>query len=183
MNLNKVQLIGRLTADPELRTTASGQPVANFGLATNRYWTKDGQRQEETEFHTVVVWGRQAEVASQFLKKGALAYIEGRLQTRTWQDKEGGNRKTTEIVAERVQFGPRAGGAPSPTGAPGGTDELSSSSESSSTGSSKQDEKKPFDDTSAGGGQVGKEESLQNDPSVPDITLDEDEVKAEDVPF
>ena len=173
MNLNKVQLIGRLTVDPELRNTASGQSVANFGLATNRYWTKDGQRQEETEFHTIVVWGRQAEVASQFLKKGALAYIEGRLQTRTWQDKEGGNRKTTEIVAERVQFGPRAGGGAPPAGAPSGTDSFSDSSAPSSSAPAQKNDS--FGDK--------KEEPLQDEAPVPEITLDEDEVKAEDVPF
>ena len=111
MNLNKVLLIGRLTADPQLRATAGGQQVATFGLATNRVWTdKNNQRQDSTEFHNIVVWGRQAEIASKFLVKGSLAYIEGRLQTRAWDDKEGQKRKTTEIVAERIQLGPRPGG-------------------------------------------------------------------------
>jgi len=109
MNLNKVIIIGRLTADPELRTTNSGQSVTTVGVATNRIWTnRDGERQEETEFHNVVVWGRQAEVVNQFLKKGALVMVEGRLQTRTWEDRQGQNRRTTEIVAQRVQFGPRS---------------------------------------------------------------------------
>src|SRR3989344_1378445 len=109
MNLNKVFLIGRLTADPQLRSTPSGQAVGSFGLATNRNWTdKNGAKQEPAEFHNIVVWGRQAELASQFLKKGAMALIEGRLQTRSWQNKEGQNVKTTEIIAERIQFGPRA---------------------------------------------------------------------------
>ncbi|MBI2035763.1 MAG: single-stranded DNA-binding protein [Candidatus Liptonbacteria bacterium] len=117
MNLNKVFLIGRLTRDPELRSIPSGQSVASFGLATNRTWTdKAGARQESVEFHNVVVWGRQAETVSQFLTKGALAMVEGRLQTRSWQNKEGQNMKTTEIVAERIQFGPRAANA----GAQGG---------------------------------------------------------------
>lgn len=111
MNLNKVYLIGRLTRDPELRTTPSGQPVASFGLATNRVWNdKNGTRQEDVQFHNIVVWGRQAEITNQFLAKGAMALIEGRLQTRSWQSKEGQNMKTTEIVAEKVQFGPRAAG-------------------------------------------------------------------------
>lgn len=109
MNLNKVLLIGRLTADPVLRSTPSGQSVGSFGLATNRTWTdKAGAKRESAEFHNIVVWGRQAELASQYLKKGAMALIEGRLQTRTWQNKEGQNVKTTEIIAERIQFGPRA---------------------------------------------------------------------------
>jgi single-strand DNA-binding protein len=112
MNLNKVLLVGRLTVDPQLRSTASGQQVATFGLATNRTWTdKSGQRQEQAEFHNIVLWGRQAEIASKFLTKGSMAMIEGRLQTRTWDDKEGQKRKTTEVVAERIQLGPRPGGA------------------------------------------------------------------------
>jgi len=110
MNLNKVLLLGRVTADPQLRTTSSGQKVTGFSIATNRVWTdKNGAKQEEVEFHSVVVWGRQAEVATQFLVKGSLVMIEGRLQTRSWQDKQGQDRKTTEIIAERLQLGPRPG--------------------------------------------------------------------------
>ncbi len=112
MNLNKVLLIGRLTVDPQLRSTPGGTQVATFGLATNRVWTdKNQQKQEATEFHNIVVWGKQAELASKYLTKGALAYIEGRLQTRSWDDKAGARRKTTEIIAERIQFGPRREGA------------------------------------------------------------------------
>jgi len=109
MNLNKIFLLGRLTADPQLRSTPNGKSVANFSLATNRFWVdKNGQRQEDTQFHNVVVWGRQAEVANQFLKKGSLVLIEGRLQTRTWQDQQGQNRRTTEVICERMQLGPRS---------------------------------------------------------------------------
>lgn len=108
MNLNKVFIIGRLTADPQLRTTNSGQPVAVFSVATNRVWNdRNGQRQEQAEYHNIVVWGRQAEIASQFLKKGSSVFVEGRLQTRSWQDKQGQNRRTTEIICERFQLGPR----------------------------------------------------------------------------
>ncbi len=111
MNLNKVFILGRLTADPQLRSTPSGQQVATFSLATNRIWNdKAGQRQEGTEFHNIVVWGKQAEIASRFLAKGGLALIEGRLQTRSWDDKQGQKRKTTEIVADRIQLGPRSAG-------------------------------------------------------------------------
>jgi len=110
MNLNKVFVLGRLTADPQLRSTTTGQQVASFGLATNRVWyDKNKQKQEATEFHNIVVWGRQAEVASQFLVKGSLVLIEGRLQTRNWDDKQGQKRRTTEIIAERLQLGPRPG--------------------------------------------------------------------------
>ncbi|OGY61088.1 MAG: single-stranded DNA-binding protein [Candidatus Colwellbacteria bacterium RIFCSPLOWO2_12_FULL_46_17] len=111
MNLNKVVLIGRLTADPELRTTPSGAHVTSFSIATNRNWAdKDGNKREETEFHNIVAWGRQADVVNQFSKKGNLIMIEGRLQTRSWEGKDGQTRKTTEIVAERIQLGPRAAG-------------------------------------------------------------------------
>lgn len=111
MNLNKVVIVGRVTADPELRTTTSGTHVASFSMATNRNWTdKDGERKEDTEFHNIVAWGRQADIVSQFSKKGSLLLIEGRLQTRSWEGKDGQQRRTTEIVTERVQLGPRAGG-------------------------------------------------------------------------
>lgn len=114
MNLNKVFLVGRLTVDPQLRMTSTGKPVGSFGLATNRIWVnQQGQRQEDVQFHSIVVWGRQAEVANQFLKKGSMVLVEGRLNTRTWQDQQGQNRKTTEIIVEKLQLGPRAGGAPS----------------------------------------------------------------------
>ena len=115
MDLNKVLIVGRMTGVPELRRTPGGLSVTSFGVATNRV-SKDkaGNRKEETEFHNIVAWGRQAEVASQFLTKGALVLIEGRLQTRAWQDKQGGSRKTTEIICERLQLGPKAGGGGAP---------------------------------------------------------------------
>jgi single-strand DNA-binding protein len=132
MNLNKVFIFGNLTRDPELRQTASGQSVCTLGVATNSFFTdkKTGQKQKKTEFHSVVVWGRQAEVASQFLRKGSSVLIEGRLQTRTWQDKQGQNRSTTEIVCERMQLGPRPGfssqgsGAASPSSPSAPIDEV-----------------------------------------------------------
>lgn len=108
MNLNKVFILGRVTATPELRKTPGGQSVTSFSIATNRVWSdKAGAKQEETEFHNVVVWGRQAEIATQFLTKGSLVLIEGRLKTRSWQDKNGANHKATEIISERIQLGPR----------------------------------------------------------------------------
>jgi len=108
MNLNRVLIAGRLTADPELRTTPSGDQVSSFSVATNRFWrTKEGERKESTEFHNVVVWGRQAEVVNQFSKKGSIILVEGRLQTRSWEGKDGQTRRTTEIVADNIQLGPR----------------------------------------------------------------------------
>lgn len=112
MNLNKVQLIGNLTRDPELRTLPSGTAVTSFGIATNRVWkNQQGEQQKDTQFHNIVVFGRQAEIASQYLTKGAMAYVEGRLQTRAWDAKDGSKQSRTEIVAERIQFGPRTTGA------------------------------------------------------------------------
>lgn len=108
MNLNKVIIIGNLAADPELRTTTSGKSVCNFRIATNRIWKNvSGQQQKETEFHTVIAWGRLAEITSQYLTKGSLAMIEGRLRTRSWQDKSGNKRYTTEIIADNLQMGPK----------------------------------------------------------------------------
>lgn len=109
-SLNKVMLIGRLTRDPEMRYTAQGTAVTNFGLATNRYLPpgESGERREETDFHNIVVFnmGRRnlAETVAQYMKKGALVYIEGRLQTRSWEDQQGQKRRTTEVVANDVQF-------------------------------------------------------------------------------
>ncbi|MBI1971600.1 MAG: single-stranded DNA-binding protein, partial [Candidatus Wildermuthbacteria bacterium] len=97
MNLNKVFLIGRLTDNPELRTTTGGQPVCSLRVATNRAWKdQQGQQHEEAEYHSVVAWRRLAEIASQYLQKGALVYIEGRLQTRSWQDQQGVKKYRTE---------------------------------------------------------------------------------------
>ena len=114
MNLNKVILVGRLTQDPELRTTNSGQTVCSFNMATNRVWNKDNQKQESTEFHTIVLWQKLAEIASQYLKKGNLVLIEGRIQTRSWQDQSGAKRYRTEVIGESMQMGPRNTNFPTP---------------------------------------------------------------------
>lgn len=112
MYINKAFLFGNLTRDPELRSLPSGGQVASFGIATNRVFKKaDGSKQEATEFHNIVVFGRQADTAAQYLKKGSSVFIEGRIQTRSWDSPEKGKQYRTEIIAERVQFGPRSGGA------------------------------------------------------------------------
>jgi len=104
-SVNKVILIGNLGRDPELRYTQSGSAVTNFTLATNEKWRdKDGNNQERTEWHRIVVWGRSAENCAQYLQKGRSVYIEGRLQTRDWEDKDGNKRQTTEVNALTVQF-------------------------------------------------------------------------------
>ena len=134
-SVNKVILIGNLGRDPELRYTQSGQAVANFTLATSeRFANKSGEQQERTEWHRIVAWGKTGELCAQYLSKGRSVYIEGRLQTREWEDKEGQKRSTTEIVAQNVTFlgSPRGGqggggGEPprgEPSSAPPASDEI-----------------------------------------------------------
>ena len=109
-SVNKVILVGNLGADPELRYTPNGTPVANFSVATHETWTnKEGKKEESTEWHRVVTWGKLAEISGEYLKKGSQVYIEGRIRTRTWEDKEGNKRNTTEIWATSMQMlgGPR----------------------------------------------------------------------------
>jgi single-strand DNA-binding protein len=120
-SVNKVILVGNLGRDPEIRYTPSGQAVANFTLATSENFTnREGKREERTEWHRIVVWGKTAELCTQYLAKGRSVYIEGRLQTREWEDKEGQKRRTTEVVAQSVQFlgGPRGAGGGTGGGAP-----------------------------------------------------------------
>jgi single-strand DNA-binding protein len=125
--INKVILLGRLGRDPELRYTQGGQAVANFTVATNESWTnRDGERQERTEWHRIVAWGKQAEFCGNYLTKGRQVYIEGRIQTREWEDKEGEKRRTTEIIAQTIQGvggrgeGSSEGGGPDDQSSPGG---------------------------------------------------------------
>lgn len=162
MNLNKVFIIGRITSDLVLKATPSGQAVTNFSVATNRVWTdKSGAKQEEAEFHNVVVWGRQAELASQFLSKGSLVLVEGRLRTRTWKDAQNQNHRVTEIVSERLQFGPRSSGTGSQV-AGGGVSRTASPSVAANVGSD-------FPDAL--------------DENIPEISIDGDDIKSEDLPF
>ena len=109
MYLNKAIIIGNLTRDPELRSLPSGVKVCSFSVATNRVWKdKNGARQESADYHNVVVFGRQAETVAQYMKKGSSILVEGRIQTRSWEDKTNGEKKyRTEIVADRTQFGPK----------------------------------------------------------------------------
>lgn len=109
MYINKVILFGNLTRDPELKALPSGMNVVNFSIATNRvYRDRDGKKQEQADFHNIVVFGRQADTVAQYMKKGSPVFIEGRLQTRSWDDKASGEKKyRTEVVADRVQFGPK----------------------------------------------------------------------------
>ncbi len=166
MNVNKVILVGRLTRDPEVRNTPTGQTVATIGMATNNYWTdKSGNKQEKTEFHTVVLWGKVAEIAGQYLSKGQEAFIEGRLQTREYTDKQGTQRKVTEIVGETMQLGARAQG--------GGA-------QSQGQGSNYQ----PRPAAAAAASQQSKSSPMEEE--IPTINLDDEpreEVKLDEVPF
>lgn len=149
-SVNKVILVGNLGADPELKYTPSNRPVCNLSVATNEVWKdKSGQKQEKTEWHRVNVWGEQAENCSKFLAKGRSVYVEGRLQTRSWDDKEGKKRYSTEIVAERVVFlgGQGAGAEGSGGGARGkrwGEDAAASSAADAPPGPPPSDDDIPF---------------------------------------
>ena len=116
MYLNKAVVIGNLTRDPEERALPSGSKVTSFSVATNRvYMNREGQKQEDTQYHNIVVFGRQAETSAQYLKKGQQVLVEGRMQTRSWDDQQSGQKKyRTEIVADRVQFGQKTGGGGGP---------------------------------------------------------------------
>jgi single-strand DNA-binding protein len=118
--VNKAILIGRLGADPEIRYTPGGRAVTSLRLATNEIWkSKDGQQQDKTEWHSIVLWDKLAEISAEFLKKGSHVYIEGRIQTRTWEAQDGTQRRTTEIVAQQMQMLEKKGGEPGGSYGPG----------------------------------------------------------------
>ncbi|MBN1127725.1 MAG: single-stranded DNA-binding protein [Chitinispirillaceae bacterium] len=149
LGVNKVILIGHLGRDPELRYTPGGQPAASFTLATSERWNdKNGQRQERTEWHNIVAWGKLAELANQYLKKGRPVYIEGRIATRSWDDRDGNKKYKTEIVANAIQFLGPGGGA---TG--GGSADMTNRQEQPSPGAGAATEPVPADQ-----GQVAEEE-------------------------
>ncbi len=154
MYLNKVQLIGNLTRDPELRALPSGVKVASFSLATNRSWKdQDGKKQDSTEYHNIVAFSKPAELIAQYCKKGSSLYVEGRLQTRSWDDKNSGEKKyRTEIVVENFQFGPKGG----------------DSSGAGATRTWKKEDDKP------------KEEGSDK---IDTIEYPDDDINAEDIPF
>jgi len=141
--INKVILIGNLGNDPEVRYTASGSAVANVSLATSESWRdkESGEQQERTEWHRIVFFGRLAEIVAEYLRKGSQIYIEGRLQTRKWQDKEGNDKYTTEIVANEMQMlGSRGGGGGADAGAAGGSTRGSASREERAPAKNKDDD-------------------------------------------
>lgn len=168
MNVNKVILVGRLTRDPETRSTTSGQSVTSLSMATNNFWTdKSGTKQERTEFHSVVLWGRLGEVAGQYLTKGQECYIEGRLQTRQYTAKDGSERKVTEVIGEVMQLGSR------PQGGGQGQNRGSSFNRSAGMGAG------------VGAGAALNQKKEAPEEEIPTINLDDekDDIKIEDVPF
>jgi single-strand DNA-binding protein len=159
MYLNKVYLIGNLTQDPEFKALPSGSSVASFSLATNRTWTdKQGQRQETAEYHNVVAYGKQAETISQYLRKGSLLFVEGRLQTRSWEAQDGQKKYRTEIIVDTFQFGPKGSGTGSVASQPRPAASTPNSSPKSTPSSMPQEE-------------------------LPTVNLDEDEIDLEEIPF
>jgi single-strand DNA-binding protein len=169
MYLNKAFLYGNLTRDPELRALPSGQQVASFSIATNRtFKNKDGQQQDQTEYHNIVAFGRQAEVIGQYLTKGRPVFIEGRIQTRSWES-EGKKNYRTEIVVDNFQFGPQAGGAAGGAGGYAAGGSSASSSSRSSAPAAPADEFGGGDDFGQGGGDA--------------IQYPDEEINPEDIPF
>jgi len=160
MNFNKAFILGNLTRDPEVRQTPSGQTVASFAVATNRFYVdRTGQKQQQVEFHNVVAWGKLADICGQYLGKGRLVFIEGRIQTRNWQDQQSGQKKyRTEVIAELMQMGPRF------------------DNRNETRGTDSPDNKK--DEGLAG-------ENTAQEPAIPVINYpgDDEEINVKDIPF
>lgn len=166
-SLNRVQLIGNLTRDPELRYTPNGNAVVTFGLATNRTWTTDsGEKREEVDFHRIVAWNKLAELCSQFLNKGRKVYVEGRLSTRNWTGQDGAQKSTTEVVIDDMILLDNKQGTGGPAGGP----------------------REEFEDEAAGGrAPQPKPAAKKRDEDEEDIPAprakDEEEVAPDDIPF
>jgi single-strand DNA-binding protein len=179
MYLNKVLLYGNLTRDPELRALPSGQQVANFSIATNRSYTdKEGRKQEMVEYHNVVAFGRQAEVIGQYMKKGRPLFIDGRLQTRSWEA-EGKKNYRTEIIIDNFQFGPSA--APGGAGM-GGNGGMSGGAATTGAGKTTAAGSSASADI-ASGGMPEDFGSFDSGPGPGDIQYPSDEINPEDIPF
>ncbi|MBI2055768.1 MAG: single-stranded DNA-binding protein [Candidatus Sungbacteria bacterium] len=169
MNLNKVIIAGNLTRDPELRQIPSGQTVCSFSVATNRFFTDSlGQKQKQAEFHNIVAWGRQAEIINQYLKKGGIVLVEGRLQTRSWQDQQGVKHWKTEIIAEQIQLGPRSGMS-------GGTDDAMPQTERRNFSENRGGQRPPMN--------MNNQAPRQDETPVIELPDETEEVDVKDIPF
>lgn len=181
-SLNRAQIVGNVTRDPETRYTPNGQAVCSFGIATNRRWKdKDGNNQEQAEFHNIVAWRKLAELMSQLVHKGSKIYIEGRMQTRSWEGQDGGKRNRTEIVMEDfILLTPKGASAPSPADSAG---EVPGAEEIKIAPTSDESESQP--------GSVGKEapeepKTKKDDKKKPEKEVSEDkdeEINLDDIPF
>jgi single-strand DNA-binding protein len=185
MSVNKVILVGRLGQNPEVRYTPGGAAVANFSVATSESWMdKSGQRQERTEWHKVVVWGKLAELCNQYLQKGRQVYLEGRLQTRQWQDKDGQTKYTTEIQAQTVQFlGAGAPGERSQGAAAQGQGASSYGGGGSYGGNASYGGGQSYGSGSSNGGSFGNASSFGGDSFGNSAPLSEPSFTEEDIPF
>lgn len=160
MYLNKALVIGNLTRDPEVKALPSGVNVTSFSVATNRVWTdKSGAKQENVDFHNIVVFGKQAENVGKYLKKGSSVLVEGRMQTRSWDAQDGSKKYRTEIIADRVQFGPRSGGAGAGAAAGGASG------------------------GSFAGSKSGKGEKVDTVEQIDTIEYPSEDINPEDIPF
>lgn len=163
MYLNKALIIGNLTRDPEVKSLPSGIQVATLSIATNRVWNdKNGAKQEAVDYHNVVAFGRQAEIIGQYLKKGSSVLVEGRMQTRSWDAQDGTKKYRTEVVADRIQFGPRREGSGGYAGGSG----------TGSKGSG-----------SSAGDKSGKGNAGVDSPPIDTIDYPTEEINPEDIPF
>ncbi|MEK7151264.1 MAG: single-stranded DNA-binding protein [Patescibacteria group bacterium] len=179
MNLNKVFLIGRLAADPESRTTPSGQTVTTVRLATNRVWNNraTGEKQEQVEFHTIVAWSGLADIITKYLRKGQIAFFEGRLQTRSWQGQDGVKRYRTEIVADNMQLGPKAmnsGGGYQSNNSGSISSSYNKTANNNTINAPMKDEDIPV---------INEDAPVISDPIISDNDIEEKEIDLKDIPF
>jgi len=172
MNFNKAIIVGRVIKDPEIRTTPNGQTVASIGVASNRVWNSNtGERQEKTEFHNIVAWGKLAEICGQYLVKGQLVLFEGRIETRNWDGQDGVKRYKTEIVAENMQMGPKARGQEGGTPAYQNRENTQNTPENNPQSNEKVIQAEPQNEQSDNNQNNNKENK------------NEEEIKIEDIPF
>lgn len=168
MNLNKVFILGNLTRDPEVRQTQGGQAVCSFSVATNRRYTdKAGQKQEQVEFHNLVAWGRTAEVIGQYLRKGSMILVEGRLQTRSWQDPQGVKHWKTEVIVDEMQMGPRGSAGGQSAEGTRGNGSRDRNDEGGQSSPPMQEQKSPAEEQTP----------------IIDIADDSEEIDVKDIPF
>ncbi|TSC55373.1 MAG: single stranded DNA-binding protein [Parcubacteria group bacterium Gr01-1014_18] len=183
MDLNKAMIIGRLTKDPEAKSLTSGSNVSTFSVATNLRWTDaQGQKQDKVEYHNIVTWKKLADIAAQYLKKGSQVYIEGRIQTRSWQDQTGNTRYRTEIIAESmIMLGSAPGGAGG--GTAGGEGTFTPKVPKASFTPSASNSTSSANPASSSGPKSSESAPSVGGAPIPTVDIKEEEIKLEDIPF